>query len=432
MRLAFLVPALLTLLVGSSARADSGLLHLHADFGFGGALAGGASYHHAGDEHSLGGLIGLGIDWQFRRPFALEALFQAGGFTQAFPTSGKTGASYLSISGGMRFRLLDDRRGYLGERGGRAGGNLWLAPHVGIYSFDSVQYGFDFSAGYEFSIHRPVSIGPFVRAMTLIGGSTSGADVILIFGVGSSFEVMDPPSTDDIDQDGVSDDEEARLGTNPRNADTDGDGLPDRLEIDTNTDPRAADTDGDGLSDGYEDNNANGLLDLEETDPRDFDTDGGGISDGDEVFTYHTDPRSARDDDRDGDGVANYADRCPDTAAHAAVDATGCAAQAAHVDFVAVQFVNGRTRMTAAGITAMGALATTLASGRSEILVYVSSSGDAAADASRAQLRADALATWLAEHNVARESYTITASGADPDAARTSDVNVAQLQITRH
>lgn len=63
----------------------------------------------------------------------------------------------------------------------------------------------------------------------------------------------------DTDGDGLSDVEEARLGTNPNKADTDGDGLSDGVEVKGNvgsckagTNPLKADTDGDSLSDGAE------------------------------------------------------------------------------------------------------------------------------------------------------------------------------------
>lgn len=58
---------------------------------------------------------------------------------------------------------------------------------------------------------------------------------------------------DDIDGDGLSNAQEAILGTNPQNPDTDGDGLTDGAEVNTyGTNPLLADTDGDGLTDGAE------------------------------------------------------------------------------------------------------------------------------------------------------------------------------------
>lgn len=63
--------------------------------------------------------------------------------------------------------------------------------------------------------------------------------------------IVTPPL--DSDQDGLTDAEEATLGTNPNNPDTDGDGLTDREEVKVYlTDPLKADTDGDGFKDGDE------------------------------------------------------------------------------------------------------------------------------------------------------------------------------------
>lgn len=57
----------------------------------------------------------------------------------------------------------------------------------------------------------------------------------------------------DEDFDGLSNDEEARVGTDPKLADTDSDGLIDTYEVQKfKTNPRQADTDGDGLTDGQE------------------------------------------------------------------------------------------------------------------------------------------------------------------------------------
>ncbi len=146
----------------------------------------------------------------------------------------------------------------------------------------------------------------------------------------------------DIDNDGLNNDEEEELGTNPYDADTDGDLLTDWHEI-TNllSDPRMMDSDGDGLTDYEEavkyhtradtlDTDRDGLSDAEEiqrfntdahkvdsdgdglpdgrelqlgSNPNRVDTDGDGLSDGDEYLKHGTDPLLP---DSDGDGIGDY------------------------------------------------------------------------------------------------------------------------------
>lgn len=101
----------------------------------------------------------------------------------------------------------------------------------------------------------------------------------------------------DADGDGLTDPEEASLGTNPTVADSDGDELLDGEEVKTaQTNPLVPDTDDDGLQDGAE-------VRDEQTDPRNPDTDADLLRDGDEV-ERDTDPKLG-DTDQDGlgDGV---------------------------------------------------------------------------------------------------------------------------------
>lgn len=94
----------------------------------------------------------------------------------------------------------------------------------------------------------------------------------------------------DSDGDGLSDAEEIRLGTDPKNPDTDGDGLTDGEEVKKYlTDPLNPDTDYDGLTDGAEVYN-------HKTNPLDRDTDKGGVADGHEVIEDHTNPLDPSDD----------------------------------------------------------------------------------------------------------------------------------------
>lgn len=102
----------------------------------------------------------------------------------------------------------------------------------------------------------------------------------------------------DTDGDGLSDDEEAALGTDPTVADTDGDGLLDGDEVnDFGTDPLAADGDG-AVDPAVADSDGDGLVDADEatagTDPFVADSDDDGVSDGEEVEAG-ADPLSGAD-----------------------------------------------------------------------------------------------------------------------------------------
>jgi len=94
----------------------------------------------------------------------------------------------------------------------------------------------------------------------------------------------------DSDGDGLTDEEEAKLGTDPFNKDTDGDGLTDGDEVKVyHTNPLNPDTDFDGLKDGQE-------VFTYKTNPLDRDTDHGGVADGHEVIEDHTNPLDPSDD----------------------------------------------------------------------------------------------------------------------------------------
>lgn len=94
----------------------------------------------------------------------------------------------------------------------------------------------------------------------------------------------------DSDGDGLTDDEESKLGTNPLKKDSDSDGLTDGEEVKTyKTDPLNPDTDCDGLNDGQE-------VYTYKTNPLERDTDKGGVADGHEVLVDKTSPLDPKDD----------------------------------------------------------------------------------------------------------------------------------------
>ncbi len=101
---------------------------------------------------------------------------------------------------------------------------------------------------------------------------------------------------DDDDEDGLTNGQERRVGTNPQDADTDGDRLKDGEEVKRyRSNPLISDTDGDGIPDGEE------VL-VYKSDPAKLDTDDDGLSDGDEVKRYKTDPTRP---DSDADGLTD-------------------------------------------------------------------------------------------------------------------------------
>jgi hypothetical protein len=108
------------------------------------------------------------------------------------------------------------------------------------------------------------------------------------------------PLAPDSDFDRITDLDELFLGLDPLDPDVDDDLLDDGLELDLGTDPLDPDTDNDNLQDGWE-----ALLQL---DPLDADTDDDGLTDGSEIYFTGTDPARA---DSDGDACRDGADTAP-------------------------------------------------------------------------------------------------------------------------
>ncbi len=190
-------------------------------------------------------------------------------------------------------------------------------------------------------------------------GSTDSGDTgsggSIDYGSNNTYNTYNTYTTEtDTDSDGLTDEQEETLGTNPLTSDSDNDGLIDSDEIDIfGTDPNNEDTDSDGFSDAEEiaagtdpvvpntdidppsedssgdggnaedtgdddssgdtiggstvtDTDNDGLADTYEetagTDPNNPDTDGDGLADGDEIMIYGTNPLSP---DTDLDGVSD-------------------------------------------------------------------------------------------------------------------------------
>ncbi len=115
----------------------------------------------------------------------------------------------------------------------------------------------------------------------------------------------------DSDGDGLLDDEEALLGTDPNNPDTDEDGIYDGEELTLGTNPLSADTDGDGIEDGDE-----VVAGLDPTNP---DSDNDGLNDGYELAAG-TDPLNP---DSDNDGTKDGSDPYPISDSSATVSING-------------------------------------------------------------------------------------------------------------
>jgi hypothetical protein len=110
----------------------------------------------------------------------------------------------------------------------------------------------------------------------------------------------------DEDTDGLSDAQEAELGTDPANPDTDGDGLFDGPEVAAGTDPTLYDSDGDGFGDNQEAAGGSDALDPASVPEggSGIDTDGDLLSDAEEEILG----TNAALPDTDGDGLTDFAE----------------------------------------------------------------------------------------------------------------------------
>ncbi len=179
-----------------------------------------------------------------------------------------------------------------------------IDPYLAL-GFGLVFYADDFADGsvdaalragggvmYHFNDEWALNVG----GRALIAGEDTEANsmleagVVWYWGAHVPFKPVATGGPKDSDADGLLDDEERTIGTDPFDPDTDKDGLKDGAEVHTHkTDPLNPDTDSDGLLDGVE-------VYQHKTDPLLRDTDDGGVSDGHEVVEDGTDPLDPSDD----------------------------------------------------------------------------------------------------------------------------------------
>ena len=165
---------------------------------------------------------------------------------------------------------------------------------------------------------RSIDVPVIASGVALSSGTNLQAPARLIdvggeTGNGTSSAGATPPGdparvpANDADGDGLTDEQEAALGTDPQNPDTDGDGLRDGFEVLHGFNPLHA-------GEGVQDPDSDGLDNIGEqaagTDPHDSDTDDDGLLDAAEVQAG-TNPL---DPDTDHDGRVDPVDNCPLTA----------------------------------------------------------------------------------------------------------------------
>lgn len=122
-----------------------------------------------------------------------------------------------------------------------------MIKKIGILSLSITLLGFGCQRAPQPSTAAPTTLPKTVVSTSSIEKEKSDKQAAI------NYQIIQKAAAVDSDFDGIPNDQENKLGTNPNKADTDGDGV---LDGDENklfkTDPLKADTDGDGLSDGQE------------------------------------------------------------------------------------------------------------------------------------------------------------------------------------
>jgi hypothetical protein len=154
---------------------------------------------------------------------ALTVTARYGDGTQKDVTAGSTGTQY-GVSNAAIATVSGDGL----VQAVKAGAVVIQATHEGASSIASIQ-------------------------VVLAGVDTDGDGLPDEWELAHGLNPNDPiDAQEDPDRDGLTNLDEFRFGTDPRNADTDGDGLVDGREVALGTSPLLRDTDGDGIGDGLE------------------------------------------------------------------------------------------------------------------------------------------------------------------------------------
>lgn len=173
----------------------------------------------------------------------------------------------------------------------------YLTVGVGVMRYDE-DFGSETDAsvrlGGGMMYHFTDQLSARVDARVFVAGDDTEFNAITTAGLMWSFGASAPSTyvstPTDWDGDGLSNEQEIQVGTDPRDVDSDNDGLIDTVEVqEAKTDPLNIDSDYDALTDADE-------IEVYKTDPLKRDTDGGKVSDGHEVLDDSTDPLAAEDD----------------------------------------------------------------------------------------------------------------------------------------
>ena len=127
----------------------------------------------------------------------------------------------------------------------------------GKFSINSTSGSLTFNSAPDYENPTDQGANNTFEVMVQVNDGSLSSYLTITVAISNIFEDIDGDGNEDHldsddDGDGLSDDKEREIGTDPRNADTDGEGLPDRNETLIGTDPNKPDSDGDGFTDKEE------------------------------------------------------------------------------------------------------------------------------------------------------------------------------------